>query len=242
MSTPEPTATDEPARSQRRQRLLILGAVVLVLGVAYAAYQFLHGRFYESTDDAYVAADVMQITSEVAGTVSRRARGRHAARRARPGAGRAGSRRCAGRVGSGARPSWRARCARSARCTRRPTACARRCANAELLLDAARADVKRREQAGDGGAVSAEELQHARDQVAQLQAALTATEESLRQRRAPRSTTRRSKRIRRCWPPRRAMHEAALNLNRTSHRRAGRRHGRAPHRADRHSASRPARR
>ena len=70
MSTPEPAATDKPATSQRRQRLLILGIAVLVLGAAYAAYQFLYGRFYESTDDAYVAADIMQITSEVAGTVS----------------------------------------------------------------------------------------------------------------------------------------------------------------------------
>jgi membrane fusion protein (multidrug efflux system) len=54
----------------------------------------------------------------------------------------------------------------------------------ELALAAARADLQRRQQAGDDGAVSGEELQHARDQVAQLQAALSATQEALRTTRA----------------------------------------------------------
>jgi membrane fusion protein (multidrug efflux system) len=46
-----------------------LAAVVVSLSVAYAAYWFLDGRYYESTDDAYVNGDVVQITSEVPGTV-----------------------------------------------------------------------------------------------------------------------------------------------------------------------------
>jgi membrane fusion protein (multidrug efflux system) len=37
--------------------------------VGYAAYWFFDGRYYESTDDAYVNGDVVQITSEVPGTV-----------------------------------------------------------------------------------------------------------------------------------------------------------------------------
>jgi membrane fusion protein (multidrug efflux system) len=48
-----------------------------------------------------------------------------------------------------------------------------------VLLDAARADVKRREQAGQDGAVSAEEMQHVRDQEAQLAASLASTRDSL---------------------------------------------------------------
>jgi membrane fusion protein (multidrug efflux system) len=48
-----------------------LAAVVVSLSVGYAAYWFLDGRYYESTDDAYVNGDVVQITSEVPGTVIR---------------------------------------------------------------------------------------------------------------------------------------------------------------------------
>ena len=36
---------------------------------AYGGYWFLDGRYYESTDDAYVNGDVVQVTSEVPGTV-----------------------------------------------------------------------------------------------------------------------------------------------------------------------------
>jgi len=43
--------------------------VVVLCSVGYAAYWFFDGRYYESTDDAYVNGDVVQITSEVPGTV-----------------------------------------------------------------------------------------------------------------------------------------------------------------------------
>jgi membrane fusion protein (multidrug efflux system) len=46
-----------------------LGAVVVLCGLGYAGYWFFDGRYYESTDDAYVNGDVVQITSEVPGTV-----------------------------------------------------------------------------------------------------------------------------------------------------------------------------
>jgi membrane fusion protein (multidrug efflux system) len=54
----------------------------------------------------------------------------------------------------------------------------------ELLLASARADLTRRQQLGDDGAVSGEELAHAREQVAQLEAALSVTRESLQTTRA----------------------------------------------------------
>jgi membrane fusion protein (multidrug efflux system) len=37
--------------------------------IGYAGYWFFDGRYYESTDDAYVDGDVVQVTSEVPGTV-----------------------------------------------------------------------------------------------------------------------------------------------------------------------------
>jgi membrane fusion protein (multidrug efflux system) len=74
MSTPEPSVTTESHPTQapggtRRRALAGLAAVVVLCGVGYAAYWLLDGRYYESTDDAYVNGDVVQITSEVPGTV-----------------------------------------------------------------------------------------------------------------------------------------------------------------------------
>jgi membrane fusion protein (multidrug efflux system) len=66
--TTESQPTQSPGRTRRRA-LAGLAAVVVLCGVGYAAYWFFDGRYYESTDDAYVNGDVVQITSEVPGTV-----------------------------------------------------------------------------------------------------------------------------------------------------------------------------
>src|SRR3974390_1653576 len=64
-----PTAA---ARSQgaRRRGFLLLALLVLVAAVGWGAYYLLIDRYYESTDDAYVASDLVQITSQVPGTVT----------------------------------------------------------------------------------------------------------------------------------------------------------------------------
>jgi membrane fusion protein (multidrug efflux system) len=62
-------ATAGPKGRARRLGLLGLAAVVTLSVVGYGGYWFLDGRYYESTDDAYVNGDVVQVTSEVAGTV-----------------------------------------------------------------------------------------------------------------------------------------------------------------------------
>jgi membrane fusion protein, multidrug efflux system len=62
-------ATAIPTNGKRKRGFLILGAVIAVAGVLYGTYWFFSARFYESTDDAYVASDVVQITSEIPGTV-----------------------------------------------------------------------------------------------------------------------------------------------------------------------------
>ena len=54
---------------KRRRGLLILAAVVAIVGIAYTVHWMTVGRYYEATDDAYVATDIVQITSEVPGTV-----------------------------------------------------------------------------------------------------------------------------------------------------------------------------
>jgi len=54
---------------KRKRAMLTAGAVFAVIGVAYGVYWALHGRYFESTDDAYVAGNVVQVTPQVAGTV-----------------------------------------------------------------------------------------------------------------------------------------------------------------------------
>ncbi|HEY0209109.1 MAG TPA: efflux RND transporter periplasmic adaptor subunit [Acerihabitans sp.] len=50
--------------------LLILLAIIIVAAIAFGLYYWLHGRFFESTDDAYVSGNLVQITPQVSGTVT----------------------------------------------------------------------------------------------------------------------------------------------------------------------------
>jgi membrane fusion protein (multidrug efflux system) len=56
---------------QRRRTRLLLGVtgVFLVIGLAATAYWWLYARNYEETDDAYVAGDLVNVSSLVTGTV-----------------------------------------------------------------------------------------------------------------------------------------------------------------------------
>ena len=55
--------------SNRKRGFLILGVVVLLCAIAYGLYWFLDARFYESTDDAYVAGNVVTVSARENATV-----------------------------------------------------------------------------------------------------------------------------------------------------------------------------
>jgi membrane fusion protein, multidrug efflux system len=61
-----PTAASSPVR---KRALIILAVVVVLGGLIWLSHIYLVGRFYQSTDDAYISSDLVQITSEVPGTV-----------------------------------------------------------------------------------------------------------------------------------------------------------------------------
>jgi membrane fusion protein (multidrug efflux system) len=67
----EPPKTKRTTDNQRKRRrwLAMLAAVVLVAGGGYGTYWFLIGRFYESTNDAYLGADNVTVAPKVAGYV-----------------------------------------------------------------------------------------------------------------------------------------------------------------------------
>src|SRR5678815_1680324 len=59
-----------PATDNARKRWLSIAAGLFVLiGAAYGAYWALVLRYDQSTDDAYVSGNVVQITPQIAGTV-----------------------------------------------------------------------------------------------------------------------------------------------------------------------------
>ncbi|SPR96885.1 HlyD family secretion protein [Cupriavidus taiwanensis] len=62
-------ATSTPPNGTRKRMLLSLSAAIVVAGIGYGVYWGLYARHFESTDDAYVAGNVVQVTPLVAGTV-----------------------------------------------------------------------------------------------------------------------------------------------------------------------------
>ncbi|MEA3122026.1 MAG: rane fusion protein multidrug efflux system [Paraburkholderia sp.] len=58
-----------PTNGKRKRLMALLVGVILVAAVAYGLYYFLVARFHETTDDAYVNGNVVQITPQVTGTV-----------------------------------------------------------------------------------------------------------------------------------------------------------------------------
>ncbi len=53
----------------RRRGLTVIAAVVLLGGIGWGAWHWMHARNFETTDNAYVAGNVVQITPQVGGTV-----------------------------------------------------------------------------------------------------------------------------------------------------------------------------
>jgi membrane fusion protein, multidrug efflux system len=73
MSTPESVVDKTPAPEPKgRKRKLLLGVIFIMLilaAIAYGIYYYLVARFHVDTDDAYVNGNVVQITPQVTGTV-----------------------------------------------------------------------------------------------------------------------------------------------------------------------------
>ena len=66
---PENPAEEKAAKKKRGKLFLILFLVVVGCAVAYTAYWYLHARNYVSTENAYVAAEMAQVTPSTGGTI-----------------------------------------------------------------------------------------------------------------------------------------------------------------------------
>lgn len=66
-TTPSSTTAARP--DTRRKSLMILGGIVVVCGIVYTGYSWIVASHYESTDNAYVQGNIIQITPQTSGTV-----------------------------------------------------------------------------------------------------------------------------------------------------------------------------
>ena len=64
-----PSASSAAGNPARKKILLTLAGVVVIAGLAWTAYEWLVASHYESTDNAYVQGNVIQITPQIGGTV-----------------------------------------------------------------------------------------------------------------------------------------------------------------------------
>ena len=174
-----PNAAVAPApKSKRKRALTILATVVVLAGFAWVLWYVLVGRWHESTDDAYVQGNIVAITPQATGTV------------VSIGADD-GMKVNAGQVlvqldPNDARVAYEQAVANLANTVRQVRGLYNtvEAGHADIAarlvtVEKARADVRRREGLVATGAVSAEELAHARDELTAAQAALSASNENL---------------------------------------------------------------
>ncbi|HEY2011518.1 MAG TPA: HlyD family efflux transporter periplasmic adaptor subunit [Rhizomicrobium sp.] len=165
--------------ARRRKGFLIFGAAIVIAGLAYGAWWLFEGRFTETTDDAYVAGNIVAVTSRENATVTvLYADNTQAVHRGQiliemdPSTAEVNMRAAEANL---------ARAARSVRGTfASADSYSAQLSQAEVVLAQARSDYQRR-QSALAGAVSGEELGHARDAVAAADAAVNSARGGLAQ-------------------------------------------------------------
>jgi membrane fusion protein (multidrug efflux system) len=176
----EDVAARLKAKRLRKRGLLLRGLVVLVVvvGIGWALYHFLVGRWYEGTDDAYVDGNVVQITPQVPGTVI--SIGADDNDYVRQGQTLVKLDPSDADVALAQAEAALAQAVRKVRGLYSTVHTSKAdVATRESAVAQAQADYKRRKGLADSGAISAEELAHARDALTTAQSALAAAQAQL---------------------------------------------------------------
>ena len=173
----------KPANGKRKRALLVVAALVVLAGIGWLAYYLLVARWHEQTDDAYAQGNIVNITPQTAGTVVAISV-------------EDGMRVQAGQVlvqldPNDAEVAYQQAVANLANTVRQVRglyssveAAQADIAARQVAVAQARADVARRSGLVATGAVSAEELAHARTQLQAAEAALSASRGQLSRNRA----------------------------------------------------------
>jgi len=163
----------------RRWRLLagLIGGV-LVVALGYTAYWAQVARFHQTTDDAYVNGNVVQITPQISGTVV--GVGADDTQFVKAGQPLVRLDQADAKVALDQAEAQLARTVRDVRNLFATTAQLEATVQVRQTdLAAARSDLERRERLGTSGAVSGEELRHSMDAVKAAQANLLAAQQQL---------------------------------------------------------------
>ncbi|HEY1899619.1 MAG TPA: efflux RND transporter periplasmic adaptor subunit [Steroidobacteraceae bacterium] len=176
-NTSLPAASDQgPNNGKRNRMLLLVSAAILVIGIGYAIYWQTVLRLRETTDDAYVNGNIIQITPQIAGTVV----GINADDTQYVTAGQTLVRLDPADA-KVALEQAEANLALTVRSVRGMFATTAQLSAAQGIreadLDTAEKDLARRERLAGSGAISGEELQHARQAVSAAKAALLAAQQ-----------------------------------------------------------------
>ncbi|OAX54668.1 efflux RND transporter periplasmic adaptor subunit [Xanthomonas graminis] len=179
-TTPDSSA---PATSRRGMLLRGLAVLVVLVLIALAIWYFVSGRWHEDTDDAYVQGNLVQITPMVAGTVV--SIGADDGMRVQRGQLLVKLDPADTQVALQQAEANLARTVRQVRGLFRSVQGAQaELSSQQVTLQRARADVARRRSLVATGAISAEELAHARDQLAAAEAAVSGSRETVERNRA----------------------------------------------------------
>jgi membrane fusion protein, multidrug efflux system len=171
------------ARSTRWRWLAGAGSAFAVLALGYGVYWAQVLRFHQSTDDAYVGGNVVQITPQISGTVV--AIGADDTQFVKVGQPLVRLDQADAKVALDEAEAQLARTVRDVRNLYATTAQLDAAVQVHATeLAAAQSDLTRRRQLGASGAVSGEELQHATDAVRAAQAGLLAAQQQLAANRA----------------------------------------------------------
>jgi len=164
--------------ARRRRALSIVMVVFLLAGLGWVSWWYLESRGHETTDNAYVGGNLVQVTPQVGGTVL--AIGADDTDLVEAGQTLVRLDTADSKVALQRAEAQLAQAVRSARVLyAKDTALASEVAQRQVDLERAERDLARRAPLVASGAVSKEDLQHARDAVAVARAALETTREQL---------------------------------------------------------------
>ena len=178
MSTQNDTTRGSPRKSKRWLLLSIFGGAFLLIGAAYTVYWSSVLRYRQSTDDAYVNGNVVQITSQISGTVV--SIGADDTQFVKAGQALVRLDQADAKVALDQSEAQLAKTVREVRnlfATSAQLRAAVQMRQSDLAM--AQKDLARRERLGNSGAISTEELQHARDSVRNAEAALMSAQQQL---------------------------------------------------------------
>src|SRR5882672_6961529 len=179
MNTQSDTSKAPTGNNTRRWLWLsIVGGAFLLIGAAYILYWDNVLRYRQSTDDAYVNGNVVQITPQISGTVV--SIGADDTQFVKAGQPLVRLDQADAKVALDQSEAQLARTVREVRnlfATSAQLRAAVEMRQSDLAM--ARKDLARREGLGNSGAISTEELQHARDAMRNAEAALLSAQEQL---------------------------------------------------------------